>query len=106
VQENLERLLTEADAAEMLAVSVRSIRTERMAGRLPWLKVAGKVRLRRSDVLTYVESSLCLAPQREPASVTRPAARISISTGLRKESSGDAARALATCQKLKGSSLN
>lgn len=47
-------LITIAEAAELLAVSKRTIDREIKAGELPYVRVRGSVRLDRSDIDDYI----------------------------------------------------
>ncbi len=48
-------LYTEKEAAELLGIKERSLRTEREAGRLGFKKVAGKVMYRQRDLDTWLD---------------------------------------------------
>ena len=55
-------LITKAEAAERLAVSVRTVERLITAGRLPLVHVEGAARLRVADVEAYVDA---LVPETE-----------------------------------------
>ena len=48
-------LLTIPEVAELLKVSVSTIRLLQQQRKLPFIKVGGSVRFERSDVLSYLE---------------------------------------------------
>jgi len=47
-------LLTVADVAELLAISVSGVRRLQQARQLPFVKVGGSVRFAKSDIVAYV----------------------------------------------------
>ena len=49
----VERLYTETAAAELVNIKPRSLRTERVAGRIGYKRVAGKIMYRRSDLIEW-----------------------------------------------------
>ncbi len=51
----LDRLYTEIEAAEVLGIKPRSLRTERVAGRIGFKRVAGKIMYRHSDLQKWME---------------------------------------------------
>jgi excisionase family DNA binding protein len=48
-------LLTIKDAAEILTISVSSVRRLRAARQLPFVRIGGAVRFSKSDIVSYVE---------------------------------------------------
>jgi excisionase family DNA binding protein len=48
-------LLTIAEVAELLKVSVSGVRRLQQARRLPFIKVGGSVRFSKSDIVSYLE---------------------------------------------------
>ena len=57
-------LVTKAEAAEQLGVSVRTVERLVAAGRLPLLHIEGAARIRVSDIVAYVDSLAPSPPQR------------------------------------------
>jgi len=53
---NLPRMMTEADAAERLGISVFTLARERKARRIAYRKMRGGVRYTEADLAAYVES--------------------------------------------------
>ncbi len=51
-------LVTLPEAAKLLRVKVSTLRAWRAQRRLPFLKLGGKVLLRRSDVQSFITASL------------------------------------------------
>jgi excisionase family DNA binding protein len=49
------QLLTIAEVAELLKVSVSGVRRLQQARRLPFIKVGGSVRFLKSDIASYLE---------------------------------------------------
>jgi excisionase family DNA binding protein len=49
-------LLTVAEAAEALTISVTSVRRLQQARQLPFFKVGGAVRFAKTDILSYLQS--------------------------------------------------
>jgi len=43
-------MLTQASAAALLGVSIKTISRLRRDGQLPWVKVRGSIRIQRSDL--------------------------------------------------------
>jgi excisionase family DNA binding protein len=48
-------LLTIAEVAELLKVSVSGVRRLQQARQLPFIKVGGSVRFSKSDIISYLE---------------------------------------------------
>jgi len=48
-------LFTIADVAELLKVSVRTVRRLQQQRKIPFIKVGGAVRFARSDIASYLE---------------------------------------------------
>lgn len=60
-------LITRAEAAEILTVSEKTVKKLIAAGKLPAYRISPScTRLRRSEVLAYVESALVRAPGAAP----------------------------------------
>lgn len=57
-------LLTDAQVAQLLDVSTKTLATWRSTGRyaLPFLRIGARIRYRRQDVATWLESRLHGAP--------------------------------------------
>jgi predicted DNA-binding transcriptional regulator AlpA len=56
----LEQLLTEKDVAEILRVSVATIRRRRLLKQLPvWIKIGAAVRYKPEDIAAWLESRPC-----------------------------------------------
>ena len=71
-----EPLYTEKEAAELLGIKERSLRTEREAGRLGFKKVAGKIMYRQRDLVAWLnlgEDTCQDATQDRTSSGSRPA---------------------------------
>jgi excisionase family DNA binding protein len=49
-------LLTIAEVAELLRISVSSVRRLQQQRRIPFVKVGGSVRFTKSDIVSYLES--------------------------------------------------
>ena len=56
-------LITKADAAERLGISVRTVHRLIAAGKLPLVHVEGAARLRVADLEAYVDALVPLAPE-------------------------------------------
>ena len=55
---NLPDLLTPDETARLLRLSTRSLANDRCAGRgLSYIKLRGRVRYRREDVMRYIQQS-------------------------------------------------
>jgi excisionase family DNA binding protein len=48
-------LLTVADVAELLKISVSGVRRLQQARHLPFVKIGGSVRFSKNDILSYLE---------------------------------------------------
>jgi len=49
------KLLTIAEVAELLTISISGVRRLQQARRLPFIKIGGSVRFSKSDVVSYLE---------------------------------------------------
>lgn len=58
-------LLTLSEASKLLRVKIATLRAWRAQRRLPFLKLGGKILLRRGDIQKFIESSL--TPARKEA---------------------------------------
>ncbi|WP_189048797.1 helix-turn-helix domain-containing protein [Aliidongia dinghuensis] len=65
------RMLTEAEAAEILGVDKRAIQAERYAGRLPYARIAGKIRIPEAELDAYIQRITVTRPCQDQGS--RPA---------------------------------
>ena len=55
--QQLDKLLTEIEAAQLRGQSVRTLQAERLhGGGCPFVKLGRSVRYRRSDILRFIES--------------------------------------------------
>lgn len=50
-------LLKEADASKLLAISERTLRKERQAGRLPYIMIRGAIRYSMEDLQAYIQEA-------------------------------------------------
>lgn len=57
-----ENLLTVAQAAARLAVSPRTVGRMYRTGELPHVRIRGQVRIKSSDVVTYIENHYYTEP--------------------------------------------
>jgi Helix-turn-helix domain len=65
--QQLEKLLTEIEAAQLRGQSVRTLQAERLhGGGCPFVKLGRSVRYRRSDVLRFIESCVRTSNTRQP----------------------------------------
>ena len=105
--EEIEPMYTEVEAARLVGVKPRSLRTERCAGRIGYKKVAGKVMYRRSDLVAWQrKGEPCLADGQTKAqssfSFEREAGRRRSGTfgGARAAAAGSVQQALAIAEQL------
>ncbi len=105
VQE-LDRLYTEDEAGEALGIKPRSLRTERVAGRIGYKRVAGKIMYRRRDLVEWMNQGEepCRDEIEDRTSLPSRGAKTIISLGPKTDGAGDAAQVRAISQKLKGCS--
>lgn len=55
---SISRLLTEQEAADLLAISVRTLQDQRLrGGGCPYVKLSRSVRYRADDLAAYIEAS-------------------------------------------------
>ena len=102
----LAALRVQAEAAKKIGIKVRSLRTERIAGRIGHKRVAGKVMYRERDIERWFNEgeepwhdrteALTSDSSRREASIT--------SAGAKAGAAGSAARAQKISQQLKGRS--
>ena len=96
----IQPLFTEAEAARKLGVRARSLRSERVAGRITFRKVAGKIMYRADDLAAWQENiAICHDQTKDRASgKTRGAA---VRTGSTGPTPQGAAAALAQAHAIK-----
>ena len=56
--------ISQQDAAALLAVSVKTISRLRRDGQLPWVKVRGSIRIKRSDIQCHLKNPQELTRQK------------------------------------------
>jgi hypothetical protein len=104
-----ERLYTETEAAELIGIKARSLRSERLAGRITYKRVAGKIMYRHdTDLLQWMRKGEEPCPDEtedRTLSGSRPAAP-GTSPGPRAAEASGEARAKATASALKRRSAN
>ena len=98
-----DRLYTEIEAAEALGVKPRSLRTERVAGRIGYKPVAGKIMYRHSDLEHWLQQGEepCQDEIEDRTSLQSKAATTSISHGPKTDAADGAARVRGISRKLK-----
>ena len=104
--ERFKRLYTEIEGADAIGIKPRSLRTERVAGRIGYKRVAGKIMYRHSDLEHWLQQGeepchdeiegLTSLPSRDARTIT--------SLGPKPDAAGAAAQVRAISEKLKGSS--
>lgn len=102
-ERQIEPLYFEADAARMIGIDPRALRSERAAGRISYRKVAGRIMYAAEDLAEWRGAVKCRARQKDQScGRTRNAEARSISTGPMPEPAAAASvrRALATARKL------
>lgn len=78
----VEPLVYEVEAARLLGIAPRALRSERTAGRITYRRVAGRVMYRADDLRAWQEGVACRArPQDRKSAPTRNGAGRSISSG-------------------------
>ena len=104
--QELDRLYTEAEAGEALGIKPRSLRTERVAGRIGYKRVAGKIMYRRRDLVEWMNQGEepCRDEIEDRTSLLSRGARTITSLGPRTDGADGAARVRGISQKLKGCS--
>src|SRR5262249_43069723 len=98
------RLLTPEQVAQLLGVSPRAVRTEKEAGRLAFIKVAGKIMFRREAVdefITANEVKECQGAVEGHASPSLPSVAATTSAGPRAVAPGSVASLRAILDRLK-----
>ena len=104
--EALERIYTEDEAAELVGIKPRSLRTERTAGRIGYKRVAGKIMYRHSDLEHWLKQGEhpCRDETEDRTSLPSRDARTITSPGPRTDGADGAARVRGISQRLKASS--
>ena len=102
----LGRLYTETEAGEALGIKPRSLRTERVAGRIGYKRVAGKIMYRRRDLVEWMNQGEepCRDEIEDRTSLPSRDARTITSPGPRTDGADGAARVRGISQRLKASS--
>jgi hypothetical protein len=99
----VEPLLYEVEAARIIGVPPRALRSERTAGRIGYRKVAGRIMYRADDLKNWQENIACpVHPRDRSSEQTRSAPAYSTSTGRTRSpvAAGSVQRALANAEKL------
>lgn len=64
----VEPLFLECEAARMIGIEPRALRSERAAGRITYRKVAGRIMYRADDLTAWQENVACRARPKAPSS--------------------------------------
>jgi hypothetical protein len=102
---DIQPLMYEHEAARMIGVPARALRSERTAGRIGYRKVAGRIMYRLDDLKNWQENIACPVqpPARSSDQIPRGAA-YSTSTGpMSADGAESVRRVLATTAKLRES---
>ncbi|MCH9011942.1 MAG: helix-turn-helix domain-containing protein [Proteobacteria bacterium] len=101
--EPIERLYTETEAAELLGIKPRSLRTERVAGRIGFKRVAGKIMYRHSDLQKWMEQGEepCRDQTEDRTSSISKRGAATTSPGPKTDGAGAAAQVRAISSRLK-----
>lgn len=98
-------LLTEAEAADQLRITVRGVQTERYNSMLGYVKVAGKVRIPMSAIIAYrTRQTVWPDPDNLPASPETGKRASGTFSGMTAPATGARERARAAAKKLRKSS--
>ena len=102
--QELDQLYTEVEGADALGIKPRSLRTERLAGRIGYKRVAGKIMYRRPDLVEWMNQGEepCRDEIEDRTSSLSKVAATFTSPGPKADGVGDAAQVRATSRKLKG----
>ena len=102
---DIQPLMYEHEAARMIGVPARALRSERTAGRIGYRKVAGRIMYRLDDLKNWQENIACpvqpLARSSDP--IRREAAYTTSSGPMSADGAASVARVLATTAKLRAS---
>jgi hypothetical protein len=99
----IEPLLYEIEAARIIGVPARALRSERTAGRIGYRKVAGRIMYRLDDLKNWQENIACpVHPRDHSSDPIRSVPGHSISTGRTQApgGAGSVQRALASADQL------
>ncbi len=109
----VEPLFTEVEAGGLIHVKPRSLRTERLAGRLGYQRVAGKIMYRESDLIAWQQNQGVMPwhdqtrdRDSSPSRNEDAPARCTTSDGPKADGRASVARAKASSDALKKSSVN
>ena len=104
--EALDRLYTEVEAAELLGIKPRSLRTERIAGRIGYKRVAGKIMYRHSDLEHWLRQreKRCQDETKDRTSSMSKRVAVTTSPSPKTDGAGAAAQVRAISSRLKASS--
>ena len=101
---DIQPLMYEHEAARMIGVPARALRSERTAGRIQYRKVAGRIMYRADDLTAWQENIACpVAPKDRSSDPIRRGAGYGTSTGMSEDGAASVARALATTARLRQS---
>jgi hypothetical protein len=57
---NGEKFLSNRDVCQMLHISSRTLQDWRDTGRIPFIQIKGKILYKQSEVLKWLENSICM----------------------------------------------
>jgi hypothetical protein len=101
---DIQPLMYEHEAAKLIGVPARALRSERTAGRIQYRKVAGRIMYRQDDLKNWQENIACpVAPKAPNSDPIRRGAGYSTSSGTSEDGAASVARVLATTAKLRQS---
>jgi hypothetical protein len=101
---DIQPLMYEHEAARMIGVPARALRSERTAGRIGYRKVAGRIMYRLDDLKNWQENIACpVAPKDRSSDPIRSGAAYTTSSGMSEDGAASVARALATTARLRAS---
>jgi hypothetical protein len=101
---DIQPLMYEHEAARMIGVPARALRSERTAGRIQYRKVAGRIMYRADDLKNWQENIACpVHPRDHSSDPIRRGAGYTTSSGMNEDGAASVARALATTAKLRAS---
>ena len=102
----IERLYTDTEAAEVLGIKPRSLRTERSAGRIGFKRVAGKVMYRHRDLVNWMNQGEepCQDATEDRTSLQSKGAATSMSHGQKTDAADGEAQVRRISRTLKASS--
>jgi hypothetical protein len=102
---DIQPLMYEPEAAKLIGVPARALRSERTAGRIQYRKVAGRIMYRLDDLKNWQENIACpVAPKAQSSDPIRRGEVYSTSSGpMSADGAASVARALATTARLRQS---